>query len=273
MTAGPSSSNASTLYLPHGGGPLPLLADKQHEILTQFLKTIASKLPEPEAILVISAHWEAEPVSITSASHPPLIYDYSGFPPESYDIEYPAPGAPQLAHKIYSLLDAAGIQAKLDTARGFDHGMFVPLKLMYPDAQTPCVQLSLLKGLDPGAHIAMGKAIGALCKKNILIVGSGMSYHNMRSFFTNDAASLQASEDFNKWLIDTCATKNISAEEREQRLVNWEQAPSAQFCHPREEHLLPLHVCYGIASATTTAAQVVFNQQVMGKKVCALLWQ
>jgi aromatic ring-opening dioxygenase catalytic subunit (LigB family) len=273
MTAESSSSSASVLYLPHGGGPLPLLDDRQHGTLTQFLKTISRKIARPEAILIISAHWEANPASITSAGHPPLIFDYSGFPPESYEIEYPAPGSPQLAKEISGLLEANGIQAKLDNERGFDHGMFVPLKLMYPDAKIPCVQLSLLKGLDPAAHIAMGKALGALCKKNILVVGSGMSYHNMRGFFTNDATDLQASEHFDEWLIETCTGENISATQREQRLIDWEQAPSARFCHPREEHLLPLHVCYGIASTIVTRAQVVFDQLVMGKKVCALLWQ
>jgi aromatic ring-opening dioxygenase catalytic subunit (LigB family) len=273
MTAESLNSKASVLYLPHGGGPLPLLGDKQHAALTEFLKTITGKLPVPEAVLIISAHWEEAPASITSATQPPLIFDYSGFPPESYDIAYPAPGAPQLAGKISGLLEANGIQAKLDNTRGFDHGVFVPLKLMYPDAHIPCVQLSLLKGLDPGAHIAMGKALGALCEKNLLVIGSGMSYHNMRGFFTNDATDLQASEDFNEWLINTCTAENISATQREQRLIDWEQAPSARLCHPREEHLLPLHVCYGMVSTSIPRAQVVFDQLVMDKKVCALLWQ
>ena len=165
MTTGSSSSGASVLYLPHGGGPLPLLGDEQHAALTGFLKTITRNLPEPEAILVISAHWEAETASITSADQPPLIFDYSGFPPESYDIKYPARGAPELANEIAEQLEANSFQATLNDKRGFDHGMFVPLKLLYPDAKIPCIQLSLLKGLDPAAHIAMGKAISALCKK------------------------------------------------------------------------------------------------------------
>jgi aromatic ring-opening dioxygenase catalytic subunit (LigB family) len=273
MTAELHSSSAPVLYLPHGGGPLPLLGDQQHEALTQFLKTIPGRLPEPEAILIVSAHWETEHAHITSAAHPLLIYDYSGFPPESYDIEYAAPGKPELAQEIFNLLKMHGIQAQLDDQRGFDHGMFVPLKLMYPDAHIPCVQLSLLRSLDPGAHIAMGKALSVLRKKNILVIGSGMSYHNMRTFFTHDEESLKASETFDHWLTETCTAENLTSEQREQRLTDWQHAPSARFCHPREEHLLPLHVCYGIASATTPAAQQVFDQLVMGKKVCALLWQ
>ncbi len=182
-------------------------------------------------------------------------------------------GAPELASEIAEQLEANSFQATLNDKRGFDHGMFVPLKLMYPDAKIPCVQLSLLKGLDPAAHIAMGKALSALCKKNILVIGSGMSYHNMRGFFTSDAASHQASEHFNQWLISTCTAESISATQGEQMLIDWEHAPSARLCHPREEHLMPLHVCYGMASATIPRAQLVFDGLVMNKKVCALLWQ
>jgi len=268
-----SKSPAPVLYLPHGGGPLPLLGDPGHADLVAFLQSITSQLGKPEAILIISAHWEATIASITSAPRPALIYDYSGFPEESYDIKYPAPGDPGLAMEIFDLLGKNGIEARLDEQRGFDHGMFIPLKLMYPDAKIPCVQLSLLRGLDPAAHINMGKALATLRQKNILVIGSGMSYHNMRTFFRNDAESLAASETFNDWLIETCTTKNLSAAQREHRLIDWQTAPSARFCHPREEHLLPLHVCSGIAASSTPAAQLVFNQRVMGKKICGLLWR
>ena len=273
MSALTSGSFAPVLYLPHGGGPLPLLGDMNHSGLVAFLKTITKKLGKPEAILIISAHWETDCASITSAISPPLIYDYSGFPAESYEIQYPAAGAPLLATEIYDLLTANDINTRLDDQRGFDHGMFVPLKLMYPDATIPCVQLSLLKSLDPAAHIAMGKALSPLRKKNILIIGSGMSYHNLRTFFTDDAKSLSASEEFDSWLRETCVAQNTPTSKREHSLIDWTSAPSARFCHPREEHLLPLHVCYGIACTQTPVAQLVFNELVMGKKVSSLLWQ
>jgi len=263
---------SSVLYIPHGGGPLPLLRDTAHQGLADFLKTIATKIAKPSAILVISAHWEEEVATITSGSHPELIYDYYGFPPESYDIEYPAPGDPQLAKSLFELLQASGIQARLDDRRGFDHGLFVPLKLMYPDADIPCVQLSLLKGLDAARHIALGKSIASLREKNILILGSGLSFHNLKVFFVPPPGDADESREFDRWLVDTCTSQDLSVREREQRLVAWESAPHARFCHPREEHLLPLHVCYGAACDVSPAAEVVFNEPLMGQSVSGFLW-
>lgn len=261
------------LYLPHGGGPLPILGDKEHEKMVVFLNEIVSELGKPSAILVISAHWEEDQATITSGSHPEIIYDYYGFPAESYEIQYAATGHPELAKEVFEFLSESGIPAKLDDQRGFDHGLFVPLKLMYPKGQIPCIQLSLLKNLDPRKHIALGKAIASLRKKNILIVGSGMSFHNLKTFFKHDIDSGKENDAFDQWLIETCTHAEILSAEREQRLIEWEMAPFARFCHPREEHLLPLHVCYGIACADTPIAKVVFNDEVMGKKVTGLLWK
>jgi aromatic ring-opening dioxygenase catalytic subunit (LigB family) len=167
---------APVLYLPHGGGPLPLLADKKHQRLVTFLKGVSKTFQQPAAILVISAHWEATTASITSSYQPNLVYDYYGFPPSAYTISYPALGHPELAKHIVGLVENAGITINLAPQQGFDHGVFVPLKIMYPQAQIPCLQLSLLNSFDPAAHIALGKSIAALRKENILIVGSGMSF-------------------------------------------------------------------------------------------------
>jgi len=268
-----SPALSPVLFLPHGGGPLPVLGDKGHEKMVSFLKEIVTKLGEPSAIVVISAHWEEEQATITSNSHPEIIYDYYGFPAEAYTIQYAAPGNPGLAKEIHALLMASGIPAKLDEQRGFDHGLFVPLKLMYPKAQIPCIQLSLLKNLDPRKHIALGKVIASLREKNILIIGSGMSFHNLKTFFSSDIDSSRENDAFDHWLIETCTDPAISSEAREQRLIEWEKAPFARFCHPREEHLLPLHVCYGIACFGTPIAKIAFNDQIMGKKVTSLLWQ
>jgi 4,5-DOPA dioxygenase extradiol len=199
-----------------------------------------------------------------------LLYDYFGFPPESYRIHYPAPGAPDLAKRIHTLLADSGLQPRVDERRGFDHGLFVPLKIMYPQAVIPCLQVSLLASLDPKAHIALGKALAPLRRENVLIIGSGFSFHNLRAFFTSPPNTPdQESEVFNQWLIDTCTAGTLSPKEREQRLANWEQAPHARYCHPREEHLLPLHVCYGMTQAP---ARLVFNETVIGKRACAFLW-
>ena len=260
------------LYLPHGGGPLPLLGDPGHKALAGFLKGISGKLGEPSAIIVISAHWEEDHPAITSASHPEIVYDYYGFPAEAYTIRYDAPGDAKLAEEVHDRIKAAGIQAKLDEQAGFDHGMFVPLKLMYPDAGIPCIQLSLLKSLDPAEHISLGRSIASVRKKNVLIVGSGMSFHNLRTFFSPGPGTGAEEVEFDDWLLETCANEQVSPEERESRLIEWEKAPSARYCHPREEHLLPLHVCCGCAWAETPFAEVVFNNTVMGKKVSGFLW-
>ncbi len=272
MISAISPALSPVLYLPHGGGPLPILGDKGHEEMVAFLKEIVIKLGEPSAIVVISAHWEEEQATITSGNNPEIIYDYYGFPAEAYTIQYAAPGNPALAEEIYALLMASGIPARLDEQRGFDHGLFVPLKLMYPKAQIPCIQLSLLKNLDPGKHIALGKALASLREKNILIIGSGMSFHNLKTFFSHDIDSSKENDAFDQWLIETCTYPEILSEVREQRLIEWEKAPFARFCHPREEHLLPLHVCFGIACAGSSIAKVVFNGQIMRKKVTSLLW-
>jgi 4,5-DOPA dioxygenase extradiol len=164
---------SAIIYLSHGGGPLPLLGDKDHQNMRDFIRAVTPMFIKPSAILVISAHWEAQIPSITSGPFPSLIYDYYGFPKEAYDIKYPVAGSPELAKKIAGLLGSAGIDANLDNQRGFDHGLFVPLKLMFPDATIPCVQLSLVNNLQPELHLQMGKALRMLKKDNVLIIGSG----------------------------------------------------------------------------------------------------
>jgi 4,5-DOPA dioxygenase extradiol len=264
------NGQSPVLYFPHGGGPMPLLGDAGHEHMIDFLRAITPALGKPAAILVISAHWEAKVPTLTSGESPSLLYDYFGFPQESYAITYPAPGDPALARDVYQLLRAGGLEARLDDQRGFDHGLFVPLKIMYPAAEIPCVQLSLVSGLDPESHLRIGRALLELRKQNVLVVGSGFSFHNMRAFdFSGHAAPDPQNDAFQDWLMDTCTNRAITREERERRLARWALAPSARYCHPREEHLLPLHVCCGAAG---TAAKVVFDGYVLGKRSVALLW-
>jgi len=263
-----SSPSCSILYIPHGGGPLPILGHEGHTDMVAFLKTIPERLGQPDAVLVISAHWEEKIPTLTAHASPPLFYDYYGFPPETYEIQYPAPGSPKLAEEIFQLLGTQGIKANLDKKRGFDHGMFIPLIFMYPDAKIPCVQLSLTADLDPSAHLALGRALSGLKNKNILILGSGFSFHNMRAF--GDTLPDRKNIEFDQWLIHTCTDRNLSPEQREERLIQWEKAPHARYCHPREEHLLPLHVCAGMAGKP---AEVVFNKEVLNKRATAFLWQ
>ncbi len=263
-------SSKSALFISHGGGPLPLLGDPAHNEMIDLLKKVSTMLAKPSAIIVISAHWEENIPTVTSAQQPSLIYDYSGFPVESYAISYPVPGNPLLAYKIVDLLHKAGMDAGLDEQRGFDHGVFVPLKIMYPEANIPCVQLSLVHHLSPAEHIQIGKALAGLADINVLVMGSGFSFHNMNAFFlplTHEARSMN--ESFEQWLIETCTSRQMNEKDRAQRLVQWARAPAARYCHPREEHLLPLHVCYGFAQSPTREA---FTFEIMGKKASAYLW-
>ena len=269
------SSNESlspVIYIPHGAGPLPLLGDKNHESLIAFLSGITQAIRKPSAILIISAHWEEQRATITSASQPNIIYDYSGFPDEAYELQYPAFGNSELAQVIFDLIDSNGIEVRLDAQRGFDHGMYVPLKLMYPEARIPSLQLSLLKNLQPSEHVAIGKSLASLRRQNVLIIGSGLSFHNVRLFFRPEAESNKNSIAFDRWLVDTCTDASLSTSERESRLIAWEEAPHARYCHPREEHLLPLHVCFGAASVETPTADVIFNEDFMGARTTALQW-
>ena len=241
-------SKAEIVFVSHGGGPMPLLGDPGHREMVQRIKEITKTLKRPDAILVISAHWEERVATVTSGAKPDLIYDYYGFPPESYQIRYPAPGHPQLAQQVVAAIESAGLPVREDSRRGFDHGVFVPLILMYPEADIPVVQLSLVNSLDPQVHLAIGKALQALDVENLLVLGSGFSFHNMRAFFAPNTPELQDRNlQFERWLLDTCYSQNLTEAQREERLVHWAEAPYARFCHPREEHLLPLHVCYGMA--------------------------
>jgi aromatic ring-opening dioxygenase catalytic subunit (LigB family) len=233
-----------TVYLPHGGGPWPfvdlsMFDRREQDSLAGYLRGLSTL--RPRAILCVSAHWEAAVPSVMAASHPPMLYDYYGFPPSSYEITWPAPGDPALATRVRDLLHRADFTAASDGERGFDHGTFVPLKLAYPQADVPTIQLSLIAGLDPQRHLALGRALAPLRDEGVLIVGSGMSYHNMHGF---GGRGHDDSERFDAWLGETMAS---SPQQRTHRLAHWTDAPSARACHPREEHLLPLMVITGAA--------------------------
>jgi 4,5-DOPA dioxygenase extradiol len=262
-------SKTQIVYFSHGGGPLPILGDAGHKAMVDFMTRLPLQLKKPDFILVISAHWEESAATLLGAQNPEMFYDYYGFPDQAYAITYPAPGSPELANRIAELLNKNRVPARLDTHRGFDHGLFIPLKLMYPQADIPCLQLSLLRGLNPGAHIALGKALRGLKNENILVIGSGFSFHNMNAFsWQGIGAPDPANDAFQNWLIEVCAG-HIPQSEREQRLIEWEKAPSARYCHPREEHLLPLHVCLGMADKQ---AKLIFDDQILGKRSVAFLW-
>jgi len=228
-----------------------------------FLRGLDASLPaRPKALLVISGHWEAPVARVTTARRPSLIYDYSGFPAHTYALTWPAPGSPELAARVQQLLEEAGVDSGADETRGFDHGVFVPLKVVYPEAQVPTVQLSLRTGLDPAAHLAVGRALAPLRDEGVLILGSGMSYHNMRAFRTS--AAREPSARFDAWLTEAVAEERTA---RDAALIAWTQAPAARESHPREEHLMPLMVAAGAAG--DDRGRSVLRDEVMGAVVSA----
>lgn len=262
-------SQARSLYLSHGGGPLPLLGDDSHTEMVATLREIAAQMDRPSAILVVSAHWEAEMPTVTGAAKPGLLYDYYNFPDEAYRITYPCPGDPALTDAVCAALGRAGFAPRIDDERGLDHGVFVPLKIMYPDANIPCVQLSMLSSLDSGEHLRLGQAISGIDHEGLLVIGSGFSFHNMRAFSAPSPDGQDAgNSEFEAWLIETCSA-DMPEMARVERLEHWDRAPAARYCHPREEHLLPLHVCYGMAGRACSA---YYTPNILHKQSSMYLW-
>lgn len=242
----PATPRLPTYFLSHGGGPWPYMdgpfRDNFH-VLEASLRRIPQDLGglKPRAVLMISGHWEADRFLLMSSAAPGMVYDYGGFPPHTYSVRYPAPGEPALARQVLGLLQAAGLPAALDGQRGFDHGAFTTMVPMYPDADVPLVQLSMLSSYDPEAHLALGRALAPLREQGVLIVGSGLSYHNLRHF---GPAAHGASAQFDAWLQHSLA---LAPAQRSEALRHWSQAPAARQAHPREDHLIPLMVAVGAA--------------------------
>lgn len=254
---GSSAMRLPTYFISHGGGPWPWLEGagrNQYERLEASLRGIAREVgAKPKAVLVISGHWEGERFTVQSGRQPGMIYDYSGFPPHTYEIRYRAPGSPEVANRVRELLEGAGIPAALDAERGYDHGTYTPLFAMYPDADVPVVQLSLKRGYDPGEHLAAGRALAPLRDEGVLIVASGLSWHNLRMF---GPAARAPSEAFDAWLA---ATLEAGPAERLDRLVHWDTAPAARLAHPQEDHFVPLMVAVG--AAESEAARRVYHEE------------
>ncbi len=248
-----------TLYVPHGGGPCFFMEDPQG-IWTRmggFLRHLPASLPErPRAILIVSGHWETRGLAVTGAARPPLVFDYYGFPPHTYQLRYDVPGAPELADQVAALLRAAGFAASVDPVRGLDHGVFVPLKVVFPDADVPVVELSLDAGLDAAHHLAVGRALAPLRAQGVLVMGAGMSFHNLRAM--GDPRLEAPSAQFDAWLQQAACAP---AAQRAALLADWQQAPHARLAHPRHEHLLPLMVAAG---ASDQPGRVIYREKVLG---------
>ena len=236
-----------TYFLSHGGGPWPWMTGdfrSNFDKLEQSLIEMRAELGDmPKAILVVSGHWEGQGFFVSSSARPGMVYDYYGFPEYLYRISYAAPGSPELAQRVRDLLVAAGIEAKLDPSRGFDHGTFSLMKPLYPEENIPVVQLSLDSRFEPEVHLAVGRAIASLREEGVVIVGSGLSYHNLSAM--RGSSGYEPSRQFDAWLQQTLI--HVSPDERTKRLIDWERAPCARAAHPREDHLIPLMVAVGAA--------------------------
>jgi aromatic ring-opening dioxygenase catalytic subunit (LigB family) len=254
------------IFLSHGGGPCfwmtfpPPLGAHAFDHLKAYLAGLLDGLPaRPKAIVVISGHWEERVPTVSTAAAPPMLFDYRGFPEHTYHLSYPAPGAPDLAEKLRTLVTGAGIDVATDSRRGFDHGVFVPFLIVDPQARIPVVMLSLQQNLDPAFHIAVGRAIAPLRDEGVLIVGSGNSFHNLTAFF--DGKDSKASAAFDAWLNEVIS--GTPADQRNTSLERWAAAPHARDCHPREEHLLPLMVVAG--AALNDVGRRVYHDKIGGK--------
>lgn len=232
------------------------------EKMKKWLVEIGARYQGVKALLVVSAHWEEDNVTVQSVEKPPLLFDYYGFPKHTYELEWPAPGSPELASHVQELLLQSKIPCKVDGERGFDHGVFVPLKVSFPKANIPTVQLSLNSNLDPGFHFDVGRALSPLREDGVLIIGSGLSFHNQRAMITVSSEAGKKSEEFDSWLGRACRSDPI---QRSEILVNWLRAPHSRFCHPREEHLIPLFIAVGAAEKED--GNQIFTDQVMGVKI------
>lgn len=244
-----------SVYINHGLGPMPLLG--QQPALADFLRRYVGTLPRtPSAIVVVSSNWQEKHIRVSAGKRPDLYFDYGGFPPETLGYSYPAPGNPDLARRIIDLLGNNKIRGFEDNTRGWDHAVFVPLKLMFPKAEIPVVAMSLCASQHPAVHIEAGLALQQLRDEGVLIVGSGMSFHNFNYLWAPEgpvrSKGIAYSAAFAKWLEETFTSQKLTDQERRERMIYWtSKAPSAFECHPKgaAEQLLPLFVCFGAGGA------------------------
>ncbi|ATY30966.1 DODA-type extradiol aromatic ring-opening family dioxygenase [Sphingomonas psychrotolerans] len=253
-----------TLFIPHGGGPCFFMdpdggpADPMWLPMQAYLAgLIDSLLERPKAILLVSGHWEEADVTVHVGSGQPLFYDYGGFPEHTYRLRWDAPDAPEVAMRAKALLEGAGHAVGEERARGWDHGVFIPMMVAVPGADIPLAQLSLRKDLDPAAHIAIGRALAPLRDEGVLIVGSGMSFHNLRA---RGPQVTPVADEWDAALVD--AVTDPDPARRAERVAAWDTLPHAHFAHPREEHLLPLMVALGAGGEGAAVAD--YRDHVLG---------
>jgi len=247
-------------FLSHGGGPCFFMNEPSvpfkhmgpnSSVADWYRKFHENFMPrKPSSIVIFSAHWEEADIKVTSSDKTKLLFDYYGFPDYTYQLKYPCPGSPALAENIISLLNSNGIKSSAERERGLDHGVFVPLLLMYPEADIPVVQVSLNQNLDPALHIRIGEVLEPLRNDDVLFLGSGFATHNLNEISSAaglDGPPLKWVSDWDQWLGARVAGDNWSFVDMKAALTNWKKGPNAVRAHPREEHLVPLFVAAGFS--------------------------
>jgi 4,5-DOPA dioxygenase extradiol len=229
-----------TIFVTHGAPTLPL----EPEAARSAISALATLAPRPRAVVVVSAHWETSRPCVSAAPQPRTVHDFAGFPAQLYQLRYPAPGAPDLARRIAGLLGEGGVNCLVDPERGLDHGAWVPLMLMYPEADIPVLQLSVQSDAGPVHHERIGTLLAPLREEGVLILGSGSATHNLGDFgrYRYDDPPPAYVEQFDRWLTET-----IESDDRAALLDYRTLAPAAVRNHPSEEHFLPLFVPLGAA--------------------------
>lgn len=265
---------APSLFINHGGGPYPVMGQHENLEIAESLKSVKNyvDLKQLKAIIVVTAHWEEDIVSISSAAHHDLLYDYNNFPPETYKYKYNAPGDPELAKEIHKALTAEGIRSKLDDKRGWDHGIFIPMMLINPDADIPIVQVSILKNQKAEDHYKLGEVLLQFRKRGVAIFGSGMTYHNEAGFKkARPSDGVIVNTEFDSFIDEACKSEGAR---RKELFLKWDQQPGALESHPVNEadHLMPLIVNAGAGGAD--AAEKTFSGIYLGKfKIGGYLWR
>lgn len=230
------ASPLPVIFLSHGS-PMLVFEDIPAR---SFMAGLGETLPRPDAILCVSAHWTTERPMVSGAERPETIHDFYGFPEELYRLQYPAPGAPELAGRVRDALGAAGLDCTIDADHGLDHGAWNPLMLVYPKADVPVTQLSIQPQLGPAHHLALGSALVPLRREGVLIVATGGAVHNLRQFHVDREKPAHWALSFEAWLSDRIAAGDAAA------LVDYRQSrPDGKLAHPTDEHLMPLFIAMG----------------------------
>lgn len=244
----PATERLPALFVSHGSPMFALESGSTGPALGQWGQALRSRYPQLRAVVIMSPHWMSPTVEVMAHPQPPTWHDFGGFPPALYQLQYPAPGQPQLAQTVADLLNAQGFGARLNTERPLDHGAWVPLMHLFPEADLPVVQVALPQTADASTVYAMGQALQSLRAQGVLVIGSGSMTHNLREFFGGAHAAADYVVEFSRWIETHVQAGDTDA------LLHWrERAPHALRAHPTDEHFVTLYFALGAGGAGAKA--------------------